>query len=148
MGGLKIRMHTDGLDTLKYRLKLGCTKAEHAVAVQAAGDTEKYVPMLTGSLRQRTLVAGNEIIYPGPYARYLYYGKYMVDSQTGKGPAHYIDSKGNEHIKYRKGAHLVPTERDLIFHSPGTRSHWFDYSESQNAEEWKKTAMEAIKNEL
>lgn len=145
---MKFTVHTEGLDDLKYRLSLGCSKAAHAVAMRAAKDTEKYVPMRTGSLRQRTLVAGNEIVYPGPYARYLYYGKYMVDASTGKGPMHYIDAKGNEHIKYRKGAHLVPTERDLVFHSPNTRSHWFEYSKSQNLEKWKETAAKAVKDEL
>lgn len=145
---MKFTVHTEGLNDLKYRLALGCTRAEHAVAMQAAEDTEKYVPMKTGSLRQRTLVAGNEIIYPGPYARYLYYGKYMVDAATGAGPMHYTDKKGNEHIKYRKGAHLVATDRDLVFHSPDTRSHWFEYSKTQNIEKWKKTATKAVKDEL
>lgn len=145
---MKFRVHTEGLDDLKYRFALGCTKAEHDVAVQAERDTAKYVPMQTGSLRQRTLVASNEIIYPGPYARMLYYGKYMVDSVTGKGPMHFTDKDNNEHIKYRKGARLVPTERDLEFHTPGTRSHWFDYSYSQNKNKWLKIAAETVKDEL
>lgn len=145
---MKFEIHTEGLDALKYRFTLGCTKAERAVATRAARDTEKYVPKRTGSLRQRTLVVGNTIIYPGPYARMLYHGKYMVDSVTGKGPMHFVDKNQNEHIKYRKGAHLVPSERDLVFHSPGTRSHWFEYSLSQNKGKWKKIAAEAIKNEV
>lgn len=145
---MKFTVHTEGLDELKYRFALGCTRAEYAVAMQAAEDTKKYVPLQTGSLRQRTLVAGNEIIYPGPYARYLYYGKYMVDAATGAGAMHYTDKKGNEHIKYRKGAHLVATDRDLVFHSPGTRSHWFEYSKTQNVEKWKNTAAKAVKDEL
>lgn len=145
---IKFTMRTDGLDDLKYRFALGCSRAEHTVAVRAASDTEKYVPMLTGSLRQRTLVAGNEIIYPGPYARYLYYGKYMVDAKTGAGAMHFFDRNGNEHIKFRKGARLVPTDRDLVFHKAGTRSHWFDYSESQNLKKWEKTAKKAVLDEI
>lgn len=58
-------------------------KAAHAIAAQAQKDTEPFTPALTGSMSQRTRVIGNEIIYPGPYARYLYYGKLMVDPNTG-----------------------------------------------------------------
>lgn len=145
---LTFHMHTDGFDSLKARLSVGCTRAERAVALQAAQDTEKYVPMRTGSLRQRTLVVGNQIIYPGPYARYLYYGKYMVDAATGAGPMHFRDKNNNEHIKYRKGAILKPTERDLVFHHPNTRSHWMDYSYARNKEKWKRIAAKAVKNEL
>lgn len=146
--GLVIKVYNTGLKALIARLINAGTKAEHTVAVQAAKDTEKYVPMRTGSQRQRTRVKGNQIIYPGPYARYLYYGKYMVDAQTGKGPMHFFDKKGNEHIKYRKGSHLVPTERNLVYHEPGTRSHWFEYSKSQNLEKWLRVAEKAVKDGL
>lgn len=146
--GLTFKVHTSGLEALKARATNAGTRAEHTVAVQAAADTEKYVPMRTGSLRQRTQVKGNQIIYPGPYARRNYYGKHMVDSQTGKGPAHFFDAKGNEHIKYRKGARLVPTERNLKFWHPGTRSHWFEYSKGQNLQKWQEVAERAVKREL
>lgn len=148
MMGLSIKVYTSSLPALKARLEKGCTRAEHIVALQAAKDTAKYVPMRTGSLRQRTRVVGNQIIYPGPYARYLYYGKYMVDAKTGKGPMHFTDDKGNEHIKYRKGSHLIPTQRDLVFHEPGTRSHWFEYSKTQNLEKWLRVAERAVKRDL
>lgn len=146
--GLKFTVYTEGLGTLRGRFSLGCTRAEHILALQAAKDTEQYVPMRTGSLRQRTRVSGNQIVYPGPYARYLYYGKYMADAETGAGPAHFFDKNGNEHIKYRKGAALKPTERDLVFHTPGTRSHWFDYSKAKNIERWKRVVSGAVKDEI
>lgn len=143
--GLTFKVYTTGLSALGARLAHASTKAEHTVAIQAKKDTEPYVPMRTGSLRQRTRVSGNQIIYPGPYARYLYYGKYMADEKTGKGPYHFFDEEGNEYIKYRKGARLVPTERSLKFWSPGTRSHWFDYSKSKNIKKWLRTAERVIK---
>lgn len=143
--GLTIKVYTNGMGALKDRLSHASTRAEHAVAVQAAEDTAPYVPMRSGSLRQRTRVVGNQIIYPGPYSRYLYYGKYMIDPQTGRGPFHFFDEDGNEHIKYRKGARLVPTERNLKFWHPGTRSHWFDYSKSKNLAKWLLTAERVIK---
>lgn len=50
------------------------TRTEHALANIIAKDTQPYVPFLTGSLTQRTRVDGGTVIYPGPYARRLYYG--------------------------------------------------------------------------
>lgn len=146
--GLRFEVYTSGFDKLKAALARGGTKAEHVVAVQAAKDTQPLVPMQTGSLRNRTKVVGNTIVYPGPYARYLYYGKYMVNAATGKGPAHYVDAKGDEHIKYPKGSKLVATDRDLVFHHPGTRSHWFEVSKNRNIEKWTRIAKEAVSREL
>ena len=65
-------------------VKEATTKANTILLSQVMKDTSPYVPFLTGSLNARTHVVGNTIIYPGPYARYLYYGKVMVDSVTGK----------------------------------------------------------------
>lgn len=56
------------------------SRAEHILAIQAAKDTTPYVPALTGSLSNRTKVQGGEIIYPGPYARYLYFGNITVSA--------------------------------------------------------------------
>lgn len=146
--GLVFKVYDTGLAALKARIANSGTRVEHDVAGQVAEDTEKYVPMRNGSLRQRTRVVGNQIIYPGPYARYLYYGKYMIDPKTGRGPFKVKDENGNEHIKYRKDAHLVPTERDLKFWHPGTRSHWFEYSKIQNLGKWLQTAAKAVKHGL
>ena len=71
--------------------------AEHILAVQVAKDTEPFVPALTKSLVNRTQVIGGTVIYPGPYARYLYFGKVMVDEQ-GRGPRRFVDAHGNEVI--------------------------------------------------
>lgn len=80
---LKFTVKADGFSELDEKLARACTKAEHILAVQVQKDTSPFVPFLTGSLDQRTRVDGNEIIYPGPYARFLYYGKVMVDPETG-----------------------------------------------------------------
>lgn len=118
-------------------------RAEHIVAIQAAKDTEPYVPMMTGALKNRTQVAQNIIIYPGPYARYLYYGKVMVNAATGKGPAKIPD------VGYRfpKGATLKPTNRDLDIkrsHHKNAQSHWFEASKAENLEKWKGIAKRAV----
>lgn len=134
---LKFTIDVSGMDAVKESVASACSRAEHAVAVQVAKDTAPFVPMLTGSLRTRTRVTGNEVIYPGPYARYLYYGKLYVDPLTGSSYA-------------RKGVTKVPAvpEKDLIFHKPGTCSHWFEASKAQNMEKWVRAAEKAVKRDL
>ena len=134
---LKFAVHTDGIDAVKEAVAAGCSRAEHTLAVQAEKDTAPFVPMLTGSLRARTKVTGNEIIYPGPYARYLYYGKLYVDPLT-------------KSLFARKGVTKVPAvpEKNLIFHRPGTCSHWFEASKAQNIGKWLRVAEKAVEREF
>lgn len=144
---LKFTVHTDMGEKLAAKLAAASTRGEHAVAVQAAKDTSPFVPFLTGSLDQRTRVDGNTIIYPGPYARYLYYGKVMVDATTGKGPMRIVGKDGTEVIRFRRGAKLRPTDRDLNINQSGHRqaqSHWFEASKAQNLEKWLETAQKAV----
>ena len=122
-------------------------KAEHIVAVQVQKDTSPYVPFKTGSLDQRTRVVGNTIIYPGPYARYLYYGVKMVDADTGKGPFHYVDQHGNEFFRFRKGAKLRPTDDPLTYTKDFHKlagPYWFERSKAQNLEKWERVMERAV----
>ena len=110
-------------------------RAEHAVAVQMEKDTRPFVPALTGSLMNRTRVDGNVVIYPGPYARFLYYGKVMVDPDTGSPFA-------------QKGAVKVLTDKDLVFNktvNPQAQAHWFEASKAQDLEEWMRVYRKARK---
>lgn len=96
-------------------------------------------------------MADGLIIYPGPYARYLYEGKVMVDSATGKGPMRIVGKNGEEVIRFRKGATLKPTNRDLNIQPSvhkDAQSHWFEASKAQNLEKWVRAAGELIKHEL
>ena len=132
---VKVNMNEWGLST---KLVSAAKKAEHAVAVQAAKDTEPYVPMLTGSLKNRTQVKDNMIIYPGPYARYLYYGKLMVDPDTGSAWA-------------KKGTTKVLTDKNLIFNTAShadAQSHWFEVSKAQNLDKWKQVAAKAVTHDF
>lgn len=135
---LKFSVKADGFDALQEKLTQACTKAEHIVATQVRKDTSQYVPFLTGSLDQRTRVDGNEIIYPGPYARFLYYGKVMVDPETGSTYA-------------KKGATKVLTDKNLEFNKAGhnqAQSYWFEASKAENLKKWIRVADKAVKNEL
>ena len=134
---LKFTINVSGMDAVKESIANACSRAEHTLAVQVAKDTAPFVPMRTGSLKTRTRVSGNEIIYPGPYARYLYYGKLYVDPLTGSSYA-------------RKGVTKVPAvpEKDLKFWHPNRSSHWFEVSKAQNLPKWLRVAEKAVKNDL
>ena len=132
---LKFTVRTSGFDAIPERLASASEKAEHIVAIQVQKDTSPYVPALTGSLDQRTRVIENQIIYPGPYARYLYYGKVMVDPATGSSYA-------------KKGTTKVLTDKNLVFNKAmhaQSQSHWFEASKAKNMDKWLRVAGKAVK---
>lgn len=133
--GVTFSMHFGGMEAIKDKLAESCTRAESIVGQQVIKDTAPFVPALTGSLTIRTRLDGNKIIYPGPYARFLYYGKVMVDPQTGSTFA-------------PKGGTKVLTNRDLVFSKamhPQAQSHWFEVSKAQNLDKWIRIAEKAVK---
>lgn len=133
--GVTFAMHFGGMEAIKNKLAESCTRAESIVGQQVIKDTAPFVPALTGSLTIRTRLDGNKIIYPGPYARFLYYGKVMVDPQTGSTFA-------------PKGGTKVLTNRDLVFSKamhPQAQSHWFEASKAQNLDKWIRIAEKAVK---
>lgn len=133
--GVTFSMHFGGMEAIKDKLAESCTRAESIVGQQVIKDTAPFVPALTGSLTIRTRLDGNKIIYPGPYARFLYYGKVMVDPQTGSTFA-------------PKGGTKVLTNRDLVFSKamhPQAQSHWFEASKAQNLDKWIRIAEKAVK---
>lgn len=136
---LKFTVYTDGWDEIKEAIARGCTKAEHEVAMQIAKDTEPFVPASQSeSLANRTIVKWNMVIYPRPYARYLYFGKLWLDPLTG-----------SSWVKH--GEHKAPTDIDLKFNRATHRqaqSHWFEASKAQNLKKWLRVADKAVKHEL
>ena len=135
---MKFNVHTSGLDSLREKVSSASDKAAHIVAMQVRKDTSPYVPALTGSLDKRTRVDGGEIIYPGPYARYLYFGKLMVDPATGSSYA-------------QKGSTKVLTDKNLVFNKAmhgQAQSYWFEASKAENLEKWVRVADKAVKRDL
>lgn len=103
-------------------------RAGRAIAEEIRKDTSPYVPYLSGTLDNGTRVVGNLVIYPPPYARYLYYGKVMVSDGNG---------------------HKVATDRDLVFTKdfhPQAQAFWFEASKAQNAQKWCRIAQKAVKH--
>ncbi len=151
MSFLNIKIDDRFSGPLAAKLRQAGPKAAHTLAVQIAKDTEPFVPARTKSLVNRTQVVENKVVYPGPYARYLYYGKVMVDAKTGKGPMKIVSKDGAEVIRFRKGATLRPTERPLkmsrAVHSQAT-DHWLEASKAQNLDKWLRAAGKAVEHEL
>lgn len=73
----------------------------------------RYMPLRSGALatKLKYIKSHTEIVVNAPNARYQYYGKVMVNSKTGKGPA-LIPGVG---FRYRKGTTLKVTNRDLEY---------------------------------
>ena len=123
--------------------KGACTAAEAVVATQALKDTTPYVPALTGAFSNLARVDGNEIVYTGDQADYLYAGKVMVD-EMGR-HAVYIKDVGWRH---RKGAKLHAIDKDLVFTTdmhPKAQAHWMEASYEENAEKWALVGERAVK---
>lgn len=138
MAGVVFKVRTSGMDKVVQKINKAATAAETAIATQVMKDTSPYVPMRTGSLDQRTHVDGNTVVYPGPYARYLYYGKLMVDPETGSAWA-------------SKGSSKVLTDKNLVFSTAGhakAQSHWFEASKAQNIEKWERVAARVVGEEI
>lgn len=145
--GLRFTVHDSGLSAIGDILQKKSTKAENALAIAVQKDTEPFVPALTKTLANSTKVKGGKIIYPGPYARYLYHGKVMVNAATGKGPAHFIDKNGNEAFRFPKGSRLKATDRNLVFTKevhPNAQDHWFEASKAQNLNKWERIAAKEV----
>lgn len=142
MAGVKFTVDTKkfakDMGKVGQRMALGAPRAAHILAIQMAKDTDPYVPALTKSLANRTRVDGDTIIYPGPYARFLYYGKLMIDPNTGSAWA-------------PKGATKVVTGKDLnistAVHSKA-QAHWFEASKAQNLPKWRNVAGRAMQREF
>lgn len=135
---LSFKVKDNFSEQINEAMKQAGAKAQRLVATQIAKDTEPFVPARTGSLSLRTIVKEDEVIYPGPYARFLYYGKVMVYPETGSTFA-------------PKGGTKVLTDRNLVFSKAmhqQAQSFWFEASKAQNLEKWLRVAGRAVKNGL
>lgn len=137
---LKFHVHSNIDKALMEKLAGASNKAEHTVAIQVKDDTAPYVPASGASagMYLNTKVIGNQIFYPGPYARFLYYGKVMIDPNTGSTWA-------------PKNSTKVVTGRDLKFrkdHHSKAQAHWFEASKAQNLQKWLRVAGRAMKRDL
>lgn len=118
-------------------------KAQFWLDSQVMTDMVPLMPMQKGTFIQLTRArsasmagTGQVCAAAGVYGRYLYEGKVMVDSVTGKGPKKIPTGPGEYVLRFRKGAKLVPTERPLTYSNPQAVPHWFDVAKANHEKEW------------
>ena len=111
-------------------LSASANKAEKWLANEVLKDTRPFVPALTESLSNRAHVEGSSVIYPGPYARYLYYGKVMT------GPKYGPKEATDKNLVFTKSVH------------PQAQAFWFEASKAQNLEKWVKGAQKIVGEEV
>jgi hypothetical protein len=111
------------------------SKAQKDFTNQIMIDCNDYVPFRQGILSNSVHVENDkEIVWNGPYARFLYYGKVMVDERGSTwarkgGKKHVIDRD----LKYSKEGHL------------NAGSFWFERAKKVYQDNWIKLAKKAVK---
>ena len=123
---IEFNVRTGGIEKIAYRLHERASKAEVWLANEVLKDTRPYAPALTESLSNRAHVEGSTVVYPGPYARYLYYGKVM------KGPPQGPKYATDKNLVYTKTVH------------PQAQSYWFEASKAQNMQKWERGVKKNI----
>lgn len=114
-----------------------CTKAEHAVAVQAERDSRPYIPSETGRLRSSGRVYGRTIVWDRPYARLQYFGKVYVDPR--RKIAGFLTPDGWRSFS---GTRKVKTARN--FHHSTGGSQWFTRAKRAKLAAWVRLAEGVI----
>lgn len=114
MSGTKVKVEIKSIQTMLKRLGLD---RDGGVQIQLTNIVNRrltrYMPAKTGMLstKLKFVKSPTEIEILGPYARYQYHGKVMVNTKTGKGPMN-IPGVGP---RYKKGTVLKATDRDLQY---------------------------------
>lgn len=136
---------------LRVNIDLRSYEERYKKAQQWLGDRvlescKDCMPKQTGNLEQRSHVedGGRTVIFPGPYARYLYFGKVMVDCDTGKGPRKIPTGPGEYILRFRKGAKLKPTDRNLTYSDPQAVPEWFEHAKAKDKQSWIVSVKEII----
>jgi hypothetical protein len=100
-----------------------------------------YMPMITGNFIDRSLMESEpvmdqgELIYPGPFAHYLWEGVLYVDPEYGKG-AFFSEEYG---FWSRPGVTKVPTNKPLEFtqeSNPDAGPRWTERAAADKYPEW------------
>ena len=86
---------------------------------------------------------GQVVAAAAPFGRYLYHGKVMVDSKTGRGPA-FIPNVG---YRFREDATLVATDRPLTYSNPNAKPEWFEVAKRKDLPVWIETVEQEIKGD-
>lgn len=88
-------------------------------------DTKPLMPIKSGAMQNMARVedGGRKVVYSGPYTRFQYMGKVMVDPVTLSPWA-------------RAGVKKIVTDRPLHYASPSATSHWFEVAKQRYQDQW------------
>ncbi len=127
-------------DIVKDRLP----KAQYALDTQIMNDMIPYMPIQTGTFQNLVRMRSAALAGTGQvcaattvYGRYLYEGKKMVDSATGKGPRPIRLAGGELIFRFNKGAKLMASDNPLEYSNPQAEPHWYEAAKRDHYEEWK-----------
>ena len=122
------------------------SRAQYELDSMVMASMIPYMPKQTGTfinvtqgMSQAIAGSGKVVAAAPPMGRYLYEGKMMVDSVTGKGPAKITVGPGEYILRYRKGAKLKATDKPLKYSkhaNPHVTDHWFDAAKKRHKEAW------------
>lgn len=117
-GNVRVFIHMD-------RFSRQLSDAQQWLGGRVLEDCKPLMPIRTGGLQQRsdTENGGRKVVFPGPYGRFQYMGKVMVDPDTGSPWA-------------RRGVKKVVTDRPLQYSNPEATSQWFETAKARNGEYW------------
>ena len=132
----------------KYNRRIANAQKELDIAVM--NSMLPFMPHNSGDFARDTRAkstamagTGQVLAGKGPFGSYLYYGKVMVDRDTGRGPA-FIPNLG---LRFRKGARLVATDRPLTYSNPNAKPEWFEVANRKDLPVWIETVEQEIKGD-
>ena len=140
-----ISIETDGLQEVINKA-VNTDNAQRFFSNELMRLSADYVPFDTGllSASARVSASGDAIIYETPYARYLWYGKLMVDPITGKG-AFFNEKYG---FWSRPGVQKKLTDKDLTYQGAPLRgSYWVQRCFNDNKEQLLSSTAQFISTE-
>lgn len=119
------------------RINGNIKKAQAALINQIRIDTEQYVPALDLTLSNSAHAENKntELVYNGPYARFQYYGKVMVDERGST----YARPGGKKHV----------INKDLVYtkdRHPNATSFWYKKAKERYQDKWVKLVKDVVKN--
>ena len=124
---------------VKNRLSDQTKMAKRLLKNEIVKDTEKFVPMQSGYLKNsitQSLQSNDDfIVYNTPYARFLYYGYVMIGRITHRAWA----NRGETKIKTSKKLNYGKVH-------PLATSHWFERSKALYKNNWLKIAKKVYRN--
>ena len=136
------------LNFSKYNSRFA--KAQESLDIAVMDSMLPFMPHNTGDFQRRTRAestamagTGQVVAAAAPFGRYLYHGKVMVDSKTGRGPA-FIPNVG---YRFREGATLVATDRPLTYSNPNAKPEWFEVAKRKDLPVWIETVEQEIKGD-